>query len=72
LAVSKAERIFISCSCSYHLDESTYRQILQEALKQTGRVGRVLHRGGQGLDHPWVLNIPETNYLKTLTVDLSI
>jgi 23S rRNA (cytosine1962-C5)-methyltransferase len=72
LAVSRAERIFISCSCSYHLDESTYRQILQEALKQTGRVGRVLHRGGQGLDHPWILNIPETNYLKTLAVDLSI
>ena len=56
--------ILISCSCSHHLDDSMFRQVLLEAARTARRPMRVLDWAGASLDHPQLLAVPETHYLK--------
>lgn len=53
-----------TASCSYHLDEPTFYLMLRDAAADAGRTVRVLERRGQAADHPELLNVPETRYLK--------
>lgn len=56
--------ILVSCSCSYHLGEAMFRDLLLKAAQASGRRLRVLKEGGQAMDHPVLLAMPETRYLK--------
>jgi len=56
--------ILVTCSCSYHLAESRFAEILWEAAVDVGRRVRVIERRGQSRDHPILLTVPETVYLK--------
>jgi 23S rRNA (cytosine1962-C5)-methyltransferase len=56
--------VLVSCSCSYHLTEDLFRTILLRAAQADGRQLRVLEARGQALDHPVLLAMPETRYLK--------
>jgi 23S rRNA (cytosine1962-C5)-methyltransferase len=56
--------VLVSCSCSYHVGEAEFAQMLAEAAADTHRRLRLLERRGQAKDHPMVLSIPETSYLK--------
>jgi 23S rRNA (cytosine1962-C5)-methyltransferase len=56
--------ILVSCSCSYHLSEEMFRQVLLQAAQASGRRLRLLEARGQSLDHPVLLSMPETHYLK--------
>ncbi len=56
--------ILISCSCSYHLSEDLFRQVLLQAAQASGRRLRLLEARGQAPDHPILLSMPETQYLK--------
>jgi 23S rRNA (cytosine1962-C5)-methyltransferase len=56
--------ILVSCSCSYHLSETTFRDLLLKAALASGRKLRVLKEGSQAMDHPVLLAMPETRYLK--------
>ncbi|MDZ4676657.1 MAG: class I SAM-dependent rRNA methyltransferase [Oligoflexia bacterium] len=58
--------VLYSCSCSFHLPEHEFLQVLTESLQKEGRVGTVIYQGGQAPDHPWILNRPESKYLKCL------
>lgn len=53
-----------TASCSHHLAEPLFYQMLTEAAADAHRVLRVVERRGQGWDHPVLLNHPETHYLK--------
>lgn len=53
-----------TASCSHHLYEETFLEILQESAIAVGRTLRVLYRGYQPADHPVLLAMPETRYLK--------
>lgn len=56
--------ILFSCSCSYHMDPVSFRQMLSEAATGSGRHAVILAIGGQSKDHPVLLSARETEYLK--------
>ncbi|HUH14196.1 MAG TPA: hypothetical protein VMK65_13860, partial [Longimicrobiales bacterium] len=51
-------------SCSYHVDRASFRKMLEDAAADAGRRVRWVEERGQAADHPEVLQIPESGYLK--------
>jgi 23S rRNA (cytosine1962-C5)-methyltransferase len=64
LKLLKQEGILITSSCSYHMSEADFFDILCEAARDTRRYLQVIERRGQSTDHPILAGMPETNYLK--------
>ena len=66
LAMSLLEEdgILVTCSCSHHLDDDLFRQVLLESARAARRPMRVLDWAGEAADHPRLLAVPETHYLK--------
>ena len=66
LAMSMLEEdgILVTCSCSHHLDDDLFRQVLLESARAARRPMRVLDWAGEAADHPRLLAVPETHYLK--------
>ena len=56
--------ILITCSCSLHLSGERFKETLRSAAADAGRTMRLREWRGQAADHPEVLTIPETHYLK--------
>jgi len=54
----------ITCSCSYHMGREAFRELLAQAARQAGRQMRVEAVRSQAPDHPVLLAVPETEYLK--------
>lgn len=62
--------ILVTCSCSHHLKEADFLELVAQASLDAGRQVRVLERRTQGLDHPILLTVPETHYLKCLILQV--
>ena len=62
--------VLISCSCSQNMSEANLLEVIAQASVETGRTLRVLDRRAQALDHPVLLTVPETLYLKCLILEL--
>ncbi len=62
------EGILVTCSCSYHLSEAGFFEILQDAARDAHRYIQVIERRGQARDHPILASMPETHYLKCFIV----
>jgi 23S rRNA (cytosine1962-C5)-methyltransferase len=60
----KPEGVLVTSSCSFHLSESAFVTILQQAAHDARRYVQVLERRGQSRDHPVLIGMPETHYLK--------
>lgn len=58
----------VTCSCSYHITEPLFLQILAEAANDARKTVAVVERRTQAQDHPILLTMPETHYLKCLIV----
>lgn len=58
--------ILVTCSCSHHMSEAELLETIASASLDAGRRLRVLERRTQSLDHPILLTVPETHYLKCL------
>ena len=56
--------ILVTCSCSYHVSQSAFLEILSDSARDARRTLRLVEIRGQAKDHPILLNIPETAYLK--------
>lgn len=56
--------LLATSSCSHHVDRPAFLEMLQHAAKDAGRNARVLELRSQGRDHPILLSMPETEYLK--------
>jgi 23S rRNA (cytosine1962-C5)-methyltransferase len=56
--------ILVTCSCSHHVSSEKLREILSMAAGQVRKQVTVLGIGGQPEDHPSLLGVPETDYLK--------
>ncbi|MGA7841817.1 MAG: class I SAM-dependent rRNA methyltransferase [Candidatus Acidiferrales bacterium] len=56
----------VTCSCSYHLSEALFLQLIAEAANDAKRNVAVVERRTQAQDHPILLTMPETHYLKAL------
>ncbi|MEE9234774.1 MAG: class I SAM-dependent rRNA methyltransferase [Candidatus Acidoferrales bacterium] len=60
--------ILVTCSCSHHIPESLLLEILAQAALDAHRTVVVLERRTQARDHPILLTLPETHYLKCMIV----
>jgi 23S rRNA (cytosine1962-C5)-methyltransferase len=56
--------LLYTASCSFHLTKPLFLEMLQEAAADSGRRVSIRALTGQPLDHPEVLTIPETGYIK--------
>jgi 23S rRNA (cytosine1962-C5)-methyltransferase len=54
----------VTCSCSYHVSEADFAEIVYEAAIDAGARVTVVEKRMQGRDHPVMLGVPETYYLK--------
>jgi len=63
--------ILVTCSCSYHVGRAELLETVASAAADSHRIIRVLENRGQAKDHPNVLGIPETSYLKCLMLLVS-
>lgn len=61
--------ILITCSCSYHIDEATFLAMLEEAAGDAHCRMRVLAVRTQAADHPILLGVRETRYLKCVFLE---
>jgi 23S rRNA (cytosine1962-C5)-methyltransferase len=59
----------VTCSCSYHFSREHMEDTLRSAAADAGRTVRVREWRGQALDHPEILTIPETRYLKCVVLE---
>lgn len=70
LRLLDAGGILVTCSCSHHFSEAMLLEVVAEAALDAGKALRVLERRTQARDHPIVLTVPETHYLKCLIVQV--
>jgi 23S rRNA (cytosine1962-C5)-methyltransferase len=54
----------VTCSCSYNVDETLFLDVLHEAALDAHTPVTVLEKRMQGRDHPVLMGVPETYYLK--------
>jgi 23S rRNA (cytosine1962-C5)-methyltransferase len=58
--------VLVTCSCSHHISAADFTATVAAAAADAGRRVRLLERRGAAPDHPVILTIPETEYLKCL------
>ena len=62
--------VLVTCSCSHHMSEAMLLEIVAAASLDAGRKLRVLERRTQSQDHPILLTVPETHYLKCIVLQM--
>jgi 23S rRNA (cytosine1962-C5)-methyltransferase len=63
--------ILVTCSCSYHVSQSVFLEMLANAALDANRTLRLIEVRTQAKDHPILLNVPETSYLKCVIASVS-
>ena len=63
--------VLITCSCSYHVSQAAFLDMLTAAALDAHRTVRLVEVRGQARDHPVLLNVPETAYLKCVISSVS-
>jgi 23S rRNA (cytosine1962-C5)-methyltransferase len=63
--------ILVTCSCSYHVSQADFLEMLGGAALDARRELRLIEVRGQAKDHPLLLNVPETGYLKCVVAAVS-
>jgi 23S rRNA (cytosine1962-C5)-methyltransferase len=63
--------ILVTCCCSYHVSQAHFLALIAQAGQDVHRNLRILENRGQAKDHPILLTVPETAYLKCAIVQVS-
>src|SRR5271156_1276110 len=63
--------ILVTCSCSYHVSPADFLEVVVQAARDVHRNLRILENRTQAKDHPILLEVPETAYLKCLILAVS-
>ena len=58
------EGVLFTCSCSYHVSREIFTAMLADAARDAGRRLQLITATGAAQDHPELVNVPETGYLK--------
>jgi 23S rRNA (cytosine1962-C5)-methyltransferase len=58
--------ILVTCSCSFHVSEADFIEVVTAAAVDAHRSVRILEKRTQASDHPILLGVPESYYLKCL------
>jgi 23S rRNA (cytosine1962-C5)-methyltransferase len=70
LKMLRPRGVLVTCSCSFHVSSTDFLETVSAAAHDTHRSARILENRTQAKDHPILLNVPETSYLKCLIVDV--
>ena len=62
--------VLVTASCSYHVSEELFLGIVASAAADAGRDIRILEKRTQSRDHPILLSVPETYYLKCVVLEV--
>jgi 23S rRNA (cytosine1962-C5)-methyltransferase len=62
------QSLLLTCSCSYHIDETTFERIIARAAKEAKRDIRIISRHRLAQDHPINIYHTEFDYLKSLLI----
>jgi 23S rRNA (cytosine1962-C5)-methyltransferase len=68
LKILKPSSFLVTCSCSYHIPEQLFLRLIAEAANDAHRSIQVVERRTQARDHPILLTMPETHYLKCFII----
>lgn len=68
MQILKEGGILVTSSCSHHLSEEMLEELVLDAANDAGRRLQLLERRGAGRDHPVLMGVPETRYLKCLVL----
>jgi 23S rRNA (cytosine1962-C5)-methyltransferase len=63
--------ILVTCSCSFHVSPADFMGVVADAARDARKDLRVVESRGAAKDHPILLNVPETSYLKCLIAYVS-
>ena len=58
--------VLVTCTCSYHISEQMFLEIIADAALDARRRVQIVEKRGQSSDHPVLLGVPETHYLKCM------
>jgi 23S rRNA (cytosine1962-C5)-methyltransferase len=61
----------ITSSCSYHMSEDAFLNVLADAAADAGRCARLIEKRTQARDHPVLISMPETHYLKCMILKIA-
>ena len=70
LKMLRSGGLLVTCSCSHHVGWSDLEGAVAAAAADAHRRVRLLERRGAAVDHPVILNLPETEYLKCLVLEV--
>ncbi len=62
---AKPETLLLTSSCSYYIDEATFKKVLFQAAQAAQREVQILSHHIHSFDHPESIFVPETSYLKS-------
>ena len=62
--------LLVTCSCSHHVSLADLEATVASAAVDAHRRVRLLARRGAALDHPVILTLPETEYLKCVLLEV--
>jgi 23S rRNA (cytosine1962-C5)-methyltransferase len=71
LKMLKPGGILVTCSCSFHVAAADFQQTVAEAARDAHKSLRLLENRGASRDHPNLINVPETAYLKCLIFNVN-
>jgi 23S rRNA (cytosine1962-C5)-methyltransferase len=63
--------ILVTCSCSYHVSPTEFLEVVTQASQDAHRSLRIVENRTQAKDHPILLTVPETAYLKCILLTVS-
>jgi 23S rRNA (cytosine1962-C5)-methyltransferase len=63
--------LLVTCSCSYHVSPAEFIEVVASAARDVHRNIRLLENRTQAKDHPMLLHVPETAYLKCVVATVS-
>ncbi|HEY6935890.1 MAG TPA: class I SAM-dependent rRNA methyltransferase [Terriglobales bacterium] len=72
LKMLRSGGVLITCSCSYHVSEADFLQTVAAAAVDARRTIRLIEKRGQARDHPVLVGVPETAYLKCLILQVAV
>lgn len=61
----------ITSTCSYHMSEESFLNVLAEAASDAGRSAQLIEKRTQSRDHPVLISMPETHYLKCMVLRIN-
>jgi len=62
--------LLVTCSCSFHVSEEDFLRMLSSAALDARRNLHIVEKRMQSVDHPVLLNVPETHYLKCIVCEV--